>query len=117
MRVNLLGWQLAEYTALVSGANEGLLVKAVLRHLTGETVELKVYSDNTSCVAVAQKEGIGRIKHLDDRLLWLQQGQGKDLELRRLDTLSNPADLRTKALPGRRVRLLLNLLGFFQHVG
>ena len=102
----------AEYIALVSGASEGLLVKAVLEHLTGETVELKVYSDNTSCVAVAQKEGVGRIKHLDGRLLWHQQRQRRDLELRRLDTLTNPADLGTKVLPGRRVRLLLNLLGF-----
>ena len=45
----------AEYIALVSGGSEGLLVKAVLQHLTRETVDLKVYSDNTSCVAVAQK--------------------------------------------------------------
>ena len=102
----------AEYIALVSGASEGLLVKAVLEHLTGEEVNLKVYSDNTSCVAVAQREGVGRIKHLDGRLLWLQQRQGKDLELRRLDTTTNPADLETKPLPGRRVRFLLSLLGF-----
>ena len=100
----------AEYIALVSGASEGLLVRAVLQHLTGETVDLKVYSYNTSCVAVAQKEGVGRIKHLDGRLLWLQQRQGRDLELRRLGTLSNPADLGTKPLAS--VRLLLYLLGF-----
>eukprot|EP00435_Cladocopium_sp_Y103_P016276 s3110_g4.t1 len=101
----------AEYSALVSGASEGLLVKAVAQHLTGETVDLKVYSGNTSCVAAAQKEGAGRVKHLDGRLLWLQQRPGKDLELRRLDTTTNPADLGTKCLPGWRVRFLPCLLG------
>ena len=40
-------------------------MKAVLEHLTGEKVDLKVYSDNRSCVAAAQREGVGRIKHLD----------------------------------------------------
>jgi hypothetical protein len=102
----------SEFVALVSGASEGLFVCAVLRHLVGDKVELKIYGDNTSCMAIAAKDGVGRVKHLDGRLLWIQQRQGRDFQLRRLDTTTNPADLGTKALPGKRVRLLMFLLGF-----
>ena len=99
----------AEYVALVGGCSEGLLVKAVL---VDGPVALKVYCDNNAAVAIANKEGVGRVKHLDGRLLWLQQRQGRDLELRRVDTLTNPADIGTKVLPGKRVKLLLKLMGF-----
>ena len=102
----------SEYVALVSGASEGLLIKAVMEHLVGNFVELKLYADNTAAVSIASKEGVSKIKHLDGKLLWIQQRQGRDFQLRRVDTLSNPSDLGTKCLAGRRVRLLLYLMGF-----
>eukprot|EP00435_Cladocopium_sp_Y103_P052141 s939_g16.t1 len=103
----------AEYVALVSGASEGLFLKAIIQHLVLGPVELKVMGDNTSSISIAMREGVSRIKHLDGRLLWLQQRQQRgELQLRRVDTLTNPSDLGTKVLGGRRVRLLLRLLGF-----
>ena len=68
----------AEYVALVSGASEGLLLKAAVEHLTGEQVKLVIYGDNSSSIAIAQKEGVGKLKHLSGRLLWLQQRQSKE---------------------------------------
>ena len=65
----------AEYVALVSGASEGSLLKAAVEHLTGEQVKLVIYGDNSSSIAIAQKEGVGKLKHLSGRLLWLQQRQ------------------------------------------
>ena len=47
----------AEYVALVSGASEGLLLKAAVEHLTGEQGKLVIYGDNNSNIAIAQKEG------------------------------------------------------------
>ena len=102
----------SEFVALVSGACEGLLLRAVLQHLVGENVQLKLYGDNTSCMAIAAKEGVCKVKHLSGRLLWIQQRQGRDFQLRRLDTTTNVADAGTKALPGRRMRFLLYLMGF-----
>ena len=103
----------AEYVALVGGASEGLFLKAVVQHLVCGVVELKVLGDNTSAIAIGMREGVSRLKHLDGRLLWMQQRQQLgDLQLRRIDTLTNPADMGTKVLGGRRVRLLLHLLGF-----
>ena len=88
---------------LVSGAAEGLLVAAVLRHLVDEQMELKIYADNNAAVCIASREGgVGRLCHLDGRLLWVQQRNNRDFQLRRVDTASNPADLGTKCLAGNR---------------
>ena len=107
----------AEYVALVSGASEGLLLKAAIEHLTGEPVKLVVYGDNSSSLATAQNKGVGKLKHLSGRLLWLQQRQGRDLDLRKLDTMTNPADIGTKALGGKRVHMLLFMMGFTDNSG
>ena len=42
----------------------------------------------------------------------MQQRQGRDLELRKLDTATNPSDLGTKSLTGKRVNVLMLLMGF-----
>ena len=102
----------SEYVALVSGASEGLLLKAVLEHLVGSNVEMKLYADNTSAVAIASKEGVSKIKHLSGKLLWVQQRQGRDFQLRKIDTMTNPSDIGTKVLSGKRVRLLLYLINY-----
>ena len=94
----------AEYVALVGECSEGLLVKAVFEFLVRGPVALKVYCDNNAAVAIQTR--------LDGRLLWLQQCQGRDLELRRIDTLTNPADIGIKVLEGKRVKFLLKLMGF-----
>ena len=102
----------SEYGALVSGASEGLLLKAVLEHLVGPNVEMKLYADNTSAVAIASKEGVSKIKHLSGKLLWVQQRQGRDFQLRKIDTMTNPSDIGTKVLSGKRVKLLLYLINY-----
>ena len=101
-----------EYVALVSGASEGLLLKAAVEHLTGEQVKLVIYGDNSSSIAIAQKEGVGKLKHLSGRLLWLQPRQSKDLDLRKLETATSPSDIGAKTLGGKRINMLMYIMGF-----
>jgi hypothetical protein len=101
----------AEYIALVSGGSEGLLVKAVLQHLTRETVDLKVYSDNTSCVAVAQK-ALAASNILMAGCFGCNNAKE---EIWSCDAWTRSPTLQIwaqKALPGRRVRFLLYRLDF-----
>ena len=103
----------SEYVALVAGASEGLLLKSVLENLTGMAIRLVMWCDNSAAVAICHREGVGKIKHLDGKLMWLQQRVGRgDIEIRRVPTKWNPADLGTKSLTGARVRLLLFLMNF-----
>ena len=38
--------------------------------------------------------------------------RGKDLDLRKLDTATNPSDIGTKTLGGKRINLLMYIMGF-----
>jgi hypothetical protein len=73
---------------------------------------MKLYADNTSAIAIASKEGVSKIKHLEGKLLWVQQRQGRDFQLRKIDTMTNPSDVGTKTLSGKRVKLLLYLINY-----
>ena len=57
----------------------------------------------------ATTQGVGRIKHLAVRLLWLQHGR---LTVHSVPTQQNPADIGTKPLTAKRIQLLLHILNF-----
>ena len=99
----------SEYIALVSGASEGVLLKAVLMHLVGPSVEMKLYADNIPQWQSYQRR-VSKIKHLSGKLLWVQQRQGRDFQLRKIDTMTNPSDLGTKTFSGKRIKLPLYLI-------
>ena len=65
----------AEYYALTGAASEALGLQEATRFLTGELVELKAFTDSSSARAIAARQGVGKIKHLATRMLWLQQAQ------------------------------------------
>ena len=43
---------------------------------------------------------------------FLLRRQGRDFQLRKIDTLTNPSDLGTKTLSGKRIKLLLYLINY-----
>lgn len=69
--------------------------------------------DNTASIAIAARDGVCRLKHVSGRLLWIQQRQQREeSEHCRVDTIANVADMGTKVLTGRRVRMSLHLCSF-----
>ena len=61
---------------------------------------------------LASKQGVGKVRHLDGKILWIQQHVlSGDVFLQQLPTAWNVADLCTKALPQQRVKVLLHELG------
>ena len=68
--------------------------------------------DANAVKAMLTRRGFGRAKHIHRSFLWLQQRiNEKDLELRKVGTKRNPADLGTKFLEGSRILELLELMG------
>ena len=58
------------------------------------------------------RDGVGAVKHLDVRALWLQQEREKNgLKVRKVPGERNPADLGTKAHPVARFEYLKQLCG------
>ena len=62
----------SEFVAMV-GCSEGLLIKHLWDQLTGKKCVMKVRSDSSAARAMVQGQGIGRVRHLDASLLWIQQ--------------------------------------------
>eukprot|EP00972_Heterocapsa_arctica_P046577 6874774-Heterocapsa_arctica.AAC.1 len=96
---------------MTTAVQEGQIVKHVLDEL-GQATSLKVYSDSSAARAVVARRGVGRIKHLAVRDIWLQdQLRDGQIEVKHVGTQDNPADLFTKSFGGPRHRLLTELIG------
>ena len=102
----------AEYMALTGAASESIGLHAAARFLTGRRVQLKAYTDSSACRGITNRQGTGRVKHLQIRLLWLQAAirEGR-LSVHSVGTKENTADLGTKPLSTKRVKYLLNMIG------
>ena len=66
----------AEVLALTSGASEAmLLLKKIWMFMVGQETLLEARSDSSSGRQWLQRAGLGRLKHIDVRLCWLQQAR------------------------------------------
>ena len=103
----------AEYLSLTGAASEALNIHIALRFLTASPVVLKAFTDSSACRGICARQGVGRIKHLAVRLLWLQQAiRAGRLTVHSVPTQQNPADIGTKPLTAKRIQLLLYILNF-----
>ncbi len=65
----------------------------------GVKVDWHTKSDSSAARSMALREGVGRVRHLDIGVLWLQEQQLRRIvELTKVLGTSNPADLKTKHL-------------------
>jgi hypothetical protein len=92
-------------------ATELCFVRSLCEELHTQ-VQLQLLSDSSSAVAVTFRRGLGRLRHLDVRQLWLQQQQRDGaITIGQVDTDNNIADLFTKALGNPRFRRLVASFG------
>jgi hypothetical protein len=101
----------AEYVALVKAAAEGLGVQALACDLGLETA-LRIGLDSSAAKSMASRSGVGRVRHLDTRRLWVQEAVrvGKFV-LDKVRGDQNPANLLTKPLSSEQMTDELDLLG------
>ena len=65
----------------------------------GISLRITVHTDSSAAKGVVEREGIGRIRHLEVAQLWVQEKlKAKDFELKKVLGTENPADLLTKHL-------------------
>ena len=93
----------AEYYAAIKGASEGLGLLAGCADLgswTTGAVSLRVLTNSSACKGIFQRTGLGKIRHIDVAILWLQDlvRKGK-IQMSRIPGKENTADLLTKYLP------------------
>ena len=91
----------AEMYALTIGIAEGLLAKHLLQEL-GLKCDLRNHVDSVSAKAWVSKRGLGRMKHVELRYMFIQDVVAKGMTtVCCVNTRQNKADVMTKSLTTR----------------
>ena len=95
----------AELYALTTGIAEGMVTKHLLQEL-GHEVTLTNHVDSQSAKAWASRRGLGRMKHVMLKYMFVQDVVEKKLtNLAYINTKANKADLMTKCHTSESKRL------------
>ena len=98
----------AEYYALVSGCAEALGVQSLASDLGYDLEVVVVYTDSDACRGIASRRGLGKMRHVELKYLWVQEVvKAGRLRVKRVDGLKNIADHLTKAKSGMEMATIL----------
>ena len=101
----------AELVAMTKAVAETIGIVSMAKDL-GRNLRGVVYADSSAALAIADRKGSGKLRHVNVRMLWLQEReQRREVELRKVHGLENPADLMTKYLNAGRMSKLMARLG------
>ena len=87
-----------------------MFTKQLVNFVTMEQIGHFAHIDNSAARQIANKRGCGKIRHMDQKLLWLQMR--KDMEFLHISTDFNIANLLAKPLGGARMKSLMYFVGF-----
>jgi len=101
----------SEFYGTTSGASAALLLRHVLQFFEIETA-VELLSDSSAARAVLNRSGVGRIRHLEVKTLWVQEAvKAGKLAVKVVKGVDNVADIGTKVLARKRILYLKQLLG------
>ena len=102
----------SEWYGLVKGSAAGLGLQSLLKDW-GVELRLEVLSDSSAARGFSARQGLGRMRHVQTRYLWVQERVKEGhLVVLPVRGKNNPADLFTKAVNGTTRERYLNMLGF-----
>ena len=103
----------AEFVAVVKAGSMALGVRSLLRDMGLDLKKLVLHTDSSAALGMCKRAGLGRVRHLDTRVLWLQTFvRDGTFILRKIKGTENSADLGTKEVPGTLMWRYLKELGF-----
>ena len=98
----------AELYATVTAASEGLGLTAMAKDF-GMDIRSSIYVDATAAIGIAERKGLGKVRHLDTQALWIQDAvRSRRVLLEKVKGTENPADMMTKHLDQRHLDELLS---------
>ena len=62
----------AEYYAMIKAAAEGFGIQALAKDV-GYCFQLRNWADSTTAKAIATRIGLGKVRHMEVKYLWVQQ--------------------------------------------
>jgi len=102
----------AELIATVKAATEALGIISLAADL-GIECSTRMHIDASAALGIVERRGVGRVRHLDVGMLWLQEQQLKQvIHMTKILGTENPADLMTKNLSRESIDKYSRMLGF-----
>ena len=101
----------SEFYAMTSGGAHGIHTKNIFSDLNVE-VTVRLETDSTSASGICRRRGVGRLRHVHKKELWLQdQVAAKNFESGRVLSEDNEADLGTNYLERDRIKKCVTKMG------
>ena len=108
----------SEFVAIIGGCSEGLFLRHLAQFMGYGVAKLRSRSDSSAARGMCVREGVGRVRHIDAGMFWIQQRvQAREIEVKAVPTAINPADIGTKSLGRARARGLMCLIGMVDENG
>ena len=122
------GWPRTQNSVTLSSAEAGLVAmcKAAAELLGciamwrewGEERRGVVLADSSAALAISQRKGSGKLRHINIGLLWVQERRERqELNFYKVKGEKNPADLLTKYLAAERAKQHEEALGLERREG
>ena len=97
--------------ALSLACREGYLVVSLLTEI-GHRARLQGFTDSSACMQMTARRGLGRMRHIALKLLWVQdQVRKEQLIVQYISSTGNPTDLMTKGFQRCRFVELCDMMG------
>ena len=94
---------------------ECLLLQYNLQFAGFGLVPIVLHTDATVCRQFVHRKGVGRMKHLDVRLCWLQEQLAKGAyTMKKVPREFNPSDMMTHAPSAAELQKFLPMVGIFE---
>ena len=107
----------AELYGIVKAAVQGMGLISVARDL-GEELTMELLTDSSAAKGVCNRKGLGKVRHLDTNLLWVQDKvKNGDLIITKINGENNPADLFTKYLDHTKINEFVGAIGCSFRIG
>ena len=75
-------------------------------------VEIIMHTDSSSGLSFSSRRGLGKMRHIETRYLWLQDMVAyRAVQIRKIDGKKNPADVLTKAVSEKDLEHFVRLMG------
>ena len=101
----------AELHAMVAASSEAIGLIGLCRDM-GLAVEGEVFCDSSAALGIAQRLGMGKLRHVRIQALWVQEVRcTKRLKYKKVLGSKNPADALTKHIDQRTVAKHMHATG------
>ena len=101
----------AELVAMGKAAAELIGVGARSRDFGDETDGV-LHADSSAAIAIAKRRGSGKLRHINIASLWIQERiEQKELIVKKVSGLANPADMMTKHLGREKLETYMRAVG------